>query len=70
MSTDWSAAPNFLGYDEYGYRVVELGSLRYALTPCCGASGKGADCNSGVVCRSCYREVDAYFGGPAEPVKS
>jgi hypothetical protein len=37
--------------------------LAYPLTDCCGASGKGsADAASGVVCRSCYREVSPLFG--------
>jgi hypothetical protein len=34
------------------------------LTPCCHASGKGAESSTGVVCRACYREVDAKYGGP------
>ncbi len=34
----------------------------YALTPCCAATGKGSDVESGVVCRKCYREVDAVYG--------
>ncbi len=33
------------------------------LTPCCHASGKGAESRTGVVCRSCYREVDPKYGG-------
>jgi hypothetical protein len=35
------------------------------LTPCCHASGKGAESATGVVCRGCYREVDPKFGGPS-----
>jgi hypothetical protein len=34
--------------------------LAYPLTPCCGASGKGG--GNGVICRSCYRDVDPMFG--------
>ena len=34
------------------------------LTPCCQASGKGAESGTGVVCRNCYREVDPKHGGP------
>jgi hypothetical protein len=38
-------------------------NLAYPLTPCCGASGKGSsNVESGVVCRSCYQEVDPMFG--------
>ncbi|UUV32160.1 hypothetical protein NQK81_01545 [Amycolatopsis roodepoortensis] len=33
------------------------------LTPCCNASGKGSESRTGVVCRRCYREVDAKYGG-------
>lgn len=37
--------------------------LVYPLTDCCAASGKGSgDVMSGVVCRSCYREVPPLFG--------
>lgn len=34
--------------------------MAYPLTPCCGASGKGGE--FGVICRSCYRPVDAMYG--------
>lgn len=37
----------------------------YALTPCCGASGKGHEV--GVVCRKCYQTVDLVFGDCAVP---
>lgn len=30
------------------------------LTECCDATGKGSEV--GIVCRSCYREVDPIFG--------
>lgn len=39
------------------------GRMLYPLTPCCKASGKGGDSLTGVVCRSCYEEVDGKFGG-------
>lgn len=32
------------------------------LTPCCQATGKGAGCSTGVVCRSCFEEVDTKYG--------
>lgn len=37
-------------------------TLYYRLTNCCGASGKGSEVASGVVCRACYREVLPEFG--------
>lgn len=36
----------------------------YPLTPCCDASGKGGE--YGVMCRSCYVDVDDYYGGSAD----
>lgn len=36
------------------------------LTACCHAHGKGADSATGVVCRTCYREVDPKYGGPGD----
>jgi hypothetical protein len=39
--------------------------LLYPLTPCCQASGKGAETSTGVMCRACYREVDVKYGGPS-----
>ena len=38
-------------------------TLLYPLTECCGASGKGSESSTGVVCRSCYEEVPALYGG-------
>ncbi|WP_086667063.1 hypothetical protein [Lentzea kentuckyensis] len=32
------------------------------LTPCCRATGKGAECSTGVVCRSCFEEVGIKYG--------
>ena len=32
------------------------------LTPCCKASGKGMEYETGVGCRRCYREVDPIHG--------
>ena len=55
---------SFVGLDRYGYHVYADGGMQYAVTPCCGATGKGS--GDGVVCRSCYREVADYFGGFAE----
>jgi len=37
--------------------------LIYPLTPCCGASGKGGESSTGVICRNCYEEVDGLYGG-------
>jgi len=36
--------------------------MAYRLTNCCGATGKGSEVESGVVCRACYRQVDSEFG--------
>lgn len=48
----------------YDKSEPELGG--WYLTPCCGASGKGASVGTGVVCRGCYTEVDPIYGtGPA-----
>lgn len=33
------------------------------LTPCCFGTGKGSESPTGVVCRGCYRVVDAKYGG-------
>lgn len=35
--------------------------IAYPLTTCCGATGKGG--GHGVICRSCYEDVDYSFGG-------
>ena len=51
--TERTACDLHVAYD------VDLG-LAYPLTPCCQASGKGADV--GVVCRNCYQPVDAMYG--------
>jgi hypothetical protein len=54
IAADWTAA----GEPEY----------LFPLTPCCLASGKGSDsAEFGVVCRSCYQEVDPKFGMFTEP---
>lgn len=37
----------------------------YLLTPCCGASGKGGESPTGVVCRRCYEPVSGVFGTSA-----
>lgn len=36
--------------------------IAYLLTPCCGATGKGSDSPTGVVCRSCYATVPGVYG--------
>lgn len=57
-------ANQVIGLDAFGFLVAESDGLRYALTPCCHVSGKGG--GHGVVCRSCYEDVDDYFGWFAE----
>lgn len=56
-----------VGKDADGNPVAQWEDLTWALTPCCHASGKGSVAGGfpAVVCRSCYREVDPYFGGDA-----
>jgi hypothetical protein len=49
-------APIAIGYDHNGEGVTF-----YPLTPCCAATGKGAE--SGTVCRRCYRDVGYEYGG-------
>lgn len=65
------------GVDAYGYVVVAADDITnpdgseflYPLTPCCYASGKGSiDSVTGVVCRSCYCDVEDVFGGTTEVV--
>lgn len=56
------------GLDSEGDLVVPLydgATSLISLTTCCDATGKGAECSTGVVCRNCYREVDAKYGGPS-----
>lgn len=36
------------------------------LTPCCHASGRGAESRTDLVCRRCHREVAARYGGPGQ----
>jgi len=40
-------------------------NMMVPLTPCCQASGKGSDTDTGVCCRVCYRQVDVKYGGQA-----
>lgn len=54
-----------LGKDSEGDVVVGLEGMLYLLTPCCYASGKGWDSETGVVCRSCFQTVDPAYGGLA-----
>lgn len=67
-----------LGLDYDGDIVVEtvdtdlsVGGLRYPLTPCCRATGKGCwdeRADRGIIaCRKCYREVDPKFASPSRP---
>lgn len=44
--------------------VTYLGDkfVEYPLTECCGATGKGSESPTGVVCRKCYATVDAIYG--------
>lgn len=61
--SEHEAHPRFLGVTSEGHAVVESYGLRYRLTPCCTASGKGsADSPTGVVCRSCFAVVGSEFG--------
>lgn len=61
-------ARDFVGLDEDGDWVCKEdfpdgSTMLYALTPCCHASGKGSvNCETGVVCRACYDEVDPKYG--------
>lgn len=47
------------------YLVFDSGDfMAVGLTRCCGASGKGnSESSTGVVCRNCYQEVPAAYGG-------
>lgn len=40
--------------------VAASDGMVYLLTPCCQATGKGGE--RGVVCRSCYKDVDDRYG--------
>ncbi len=51
-----------VGRDSEGDLVVESHGMLHPLTHCCLASGKGAEVSTGVVCRSCYEEVDSIYG--------
>lgn len=55
-------APTLFTLPDVTIAVAEVGQvhLAYPLTACCGASGKGGE--AGVICRSCYRDVDPMFG--------
>lgn len=45
-----------------GITVARDSGMFYPLTSCCRATGKGAEVETGTVCRSCYREVDPTYG--------
>lgn len=54
---------NAIASDPIGGLLTSDGTIVYYLTECCGASGKGsANSATGVVCRSCYRQVPASLG--------
>ncbi len=55
-----------VGMDSEGDLVAESHGMLFPLTHCCLASGKGAECETGVVCRSCYEEVDPIYGAVYE----
>jgi hypothetical protein len=60
-----------LGLDVDGDVVIEhpdMPGWPYPLTPCCHASGKGWNSPTGVVCRSCYADVDPKYGDRADDV--
>ena len=54
------------GIDSEGDVVVEGnwggGPFLYPLTPCCFATGKGWESETGVVCRTCFQTVDPKYG--------
>lgn len=54
-------AENVVGLSADGYVVVESGSMKFGLTPCCFTSATGTE--DGIACRSCYTEVDWSLGG-------
>ncbi len=54
---DTEIGPVFVAETEDGFK--------FFLTDCCAASGKGSDTGpngSGVVCRTCYSEVNSLYG--------
>jgi hypothetical protein len=50
--------PTFIGRSDYGGKITF-----YPLSDCCQATGKGVEYGSGVACRACYEELDAFYGG-------
>lgn len=46
----------------HGIAIAMSDGMIYPLTPCHQASGKGSEVPTGVVCRSCYEEVDPLYG--------
>lgn len=64
-----TTAPQHLGrftiegyYGTYEVPIVRADHGIYPLTPCCEATGKGMDTETGVGCRACYEEIDPIFG--------
>ena len=52
-------------YSLYDYEDVIFakdGDGYFPLTDCCETTGKGSDCESGVVCRGCYEEYPTAWG--------
>jgi hypothetical protein len=49
-------------YDHSEVQFATDGDGFWPLTDCCGATGKGSECESGVVCRNCYEEVPSEWG--------
>ena len=56
--------PEFLGTftigGEEGVAVYSSYGVFYPVTDCCKATAKGTEW--GICCRSCYAEVDSFFG--------
>jgi hypothetical protein len=65
LPTGFDAVEDIVGLDAEGCVVIRFSTDHTAvLTPCCYASGKGSgDSISGVVCRTCYRDVHHKHGG-------
>lgn len=52
--------------DTWGMEYVrDEDGFAFYVTPCCDASAKGTEW--GIVCRSCYEDVDPSLGGVPEP---
>lgn len=62
MTTSTKLAGTYNLYDYTEVQFATDGDGFYPLTDCCAASGKGSECESGVVCRNCYEEVGSDWG--------